>query len=386
MPQIKINMPLSSLFHKNIPSDNFHNISMSSSYFLNRKKDLLILKHYLLEDRFRIISISGEAGIGKTSTANRFAKLIISLSTDFHSIVWTSAKQYEPKPPKKNSILMQEYNRKKLSESKGQYANDIHSLFNLIMNITEGKIQIREKERNISEKEIMSRLKIRKTLIIIDDLDSWTNWEEVLDFARRIPHPSAILITTRRSLYGTIPGLASHRLNLLEDKYVKAIVERKVKQRNLNFHSNDINTITSFAQGNPLYAILATGFTNAVKSTNPTASLIDAFLTNDNLRKESIDVFNDLHLHMTSTAKNVLSCLCALLEEGKNANVQNIAKLLKTDQKTVSYGLYELDYISLINRKHDDNDPYDIHDLIREYVKKINSQEVGNFREKAKFI
>lgn len=379
-------MPLSKLFHKNIPSNKFHNIIKHSSDFLNRKKDILILRHFLLVDRFRLISISGEAGIGKTATANRFANLIINSTTDFHSVVWTSAKEIEPKPPKQNSDIIWKFDRKALSERKGLYAADMQSLFKLIMNLSEGKdLPLKENtdkkkssfflsrkrtsnEKKVSENEVISRLKIRKTLIVIDDLDSWENWEELLTFARKIPYPSAILITTRKSLYGTIPGLASHKLNLLEKNYVTTIVERRVNRRNLNLSDNDIDTIVSFAKGNPLYAILATGFSKALKSNNPRTNLLQAFLKNDNYIRTSSDVFKDLYIHLTDTAKEVLLCLCALTREGKEVSIVNLCKVLKKNKKAISFGIYELDYSSLINRDLEDGNPHDVHDLIKEFV------------------
>lgn len=386
-------MPLSPLFHGNKQSHDFHNVIKTSSDFLNREEDIKTLKDYLLVNRFRLICISGEAGIGKTETAKKLANEIIKDTTDFHSVVWTSAKEMELKPARKDSSKISSFNRKSLSESKGVYAANIEKLFEIILKISMGNPDYVRKKRfffnrkkNIREEEILNHLKIRKTLIIIDDLDSWNNWEEVLTFARRIPYPSAILITTRRSLLGTIPGLASHRLNLLESNHIKTVVEKELEKKSLVLEDWAVETIVAFAKGNPLYAKLACGFTKVLEGTDPVKNLLMAFMTKKNYEETISEIFYDLHLHLTHLAKDVLLCLCLLKDESKNADLKALDKILAIGKKAIDYSIYELEYSSLINRNIKDDDPYDVHDLIKQFVFNMDEPKTRGLRTKIKNV
>ncbi|MEM7033719.1 MAG: helix-turn-helix transcriptional regulator [Chloroflexota bacterium] len=133
-----------------------------------------------------IISIDGIGGIGKSALAQALVRQSI-LKDRFHDVIWISAKQEEFSP----SI-----GTKAIEQPALDGATLIHQLLEQF-----GAEEISPhtpKERQIALTKLMKQMPY---LVIIDNLETMTDYQALIPTLRQLVKPSKFLMTTRSSLY-----------------------------------------------------------------------------------------------------------------------------------------------------------------------------------------
>lgn len=378
-------MPLSNKYHTQ-QNHHYHNFERNSFSFINREDELQQFKDYFLKRRIRIIRVLGEGGTGKTSLTKKFIEYLLFHSNDtyFHSIVWTTAKDKELGVGKnRGQLFPKRFSMKKSRKKKLTYFDDLEGLYSTILKVS-GHPDFQSKnpfKRKIAtENVVLDWLEIRKTLIIIDDLDSIHDWGPLLRFAEIIPHPSSVIITSRKDFSNTIPGSAAIRIAPLTRKHLKDLIKSKLSNK-IPLKNADLEVLINFSNGNPLLAEIASGLITlkSYQSKQFSTSTIIRQITNSNPTLEFL--FLNLIEHLSYKAKDALILIVVLNNKEKDVSFNVLKNFLDFDNKSLKYLVKELELASLVNRVKNDEDPFDIHPLLIEFIMKKEKSKVAKWKE-----
>lgn len=162
-------------YYHNLPEPEFDDTG-----YIGRKKEQSEIKDLLLEDKYPVISIIGNGGIGKTAiTVKILYELIDDANNPYEAIFWISLKARTL--ANGDFIEIKDY---------------IKNTFQLIKQ-TE-KLVIFD-ESKTAEENVISFMRNFKTLLVIDNLET-INDEEINCFIKKIPKESKVLITSRTGL------------------------------------------------------------------------------------------------------------------------------------------------------------------------------------------
>lgn len=374
--QIKKNpMSLSNTFHKD-KNHQYHNIESNSFTFLNRNKELDELHNYHRVLRNRLISLSGEAGAGKTSLAKHYAKRLLNENNpSIHSIIWATAKEKELIVSNRSgSSYFKLDNKRRRRINSGVFVTSLQELYSAIMKVSGHPKEIKKSFFNpikikYTEQEVYDWLKIRECVIFIDDIEGWKDkWGSIVRFAELVPHPSSVIITSRWDLLGTVQGLARIKLNLFSKADMINVINNTLSSNQIQISSSVKDEILNFANGNPLLAKLACGFSNELLQQNRTVDLITIFRGSIRNNRPKEFIFDSLLIYLTPLAKEILVLIALLKSNNKKVDELVLVQITGEMISYVKNALKELENTSLINRNESDNDPFDIHDLVKEFA------------------
>jgi hypothetical protein len=104
----------------------------------------------------------------------------------------------------------------------------------------------RERERSVLE-----ALKRRRTLLILDGLEEME--PEVLDFIRRVPDPSRVLIASRHA----VNSWPEVNLEALDPESARRLIRREAKQRGRELTNQEVEELVQNTGGNPLAIVIS---------------------------------------------------------------------------------------------------------------------------------
>lgn len=155
--------------------------------FIGRRDDLEKIEQLIFSDLYRVVTIAGAGGVGKTALALNFCQNILKRKNiPFSAVVWVSAKEeklsltgIEPIEPSFRSYE--------------EFIDTILETFGWTENISSN---IAKKEENV---EIILRAGEKGILMVVDNLETIRD-ERIIEYIKRFPPPSKILITSRSGL------------------------------------------------------------------------------------------------------------------------------------------------------------------------------------------
>lgn len=162
-------------YYHNLPESEFDDTG-----YIGRKKEIKEITDLILDDRFQIISIIGNGGIGKTAiTVKILYELLDNPENKYDAIIWTSLKAR--------------------TLSNGEFVDIQNSIKNISELMKDAEKQVVIDERNTASENLIEFMKNFKTLLVIDNLETINN-NEINNFLKQIPRGSKILITSRTGL------------------------------------------------------------------------------------------------------------------------------------------------------------------------------------------
>lgn len=171
-------------YYHNLPEPEFDDTG-----YIGRKKEISDITELIIQEKYPVISIIGNGGIGKTAiTVKILYDLIENPKNPYEAIIWVSLKA--------KTLANGEFI---------EIQNAIQSTSEML-NQTQKEIII---DDNITPKEnIINFMRNFKTLLVIDNLET-INDNSINEFIKSVPKESNILITSRTGL-----GELEYRYNL----------------------------------------------------------------------------------------------------------------------------------------------------------------------------
>ncbi|RXK18524.1 NB-ARC domain-containing protein [Macrococcus sp. DPC7161] len=170
-------------YNNNIKDSVYHNLpnpEFDDTGYIGRKKEIKKLKELLQNNKHQIVSIIGNGGLGKTAlTIKVLYELIDDIDNEYEAVLWVTLKT------------------RTLSQGEFNYLeNTVKDIPELMEEMQKQMIFSNEKS---SEENILEFLDSFKTLLVLDNLET-INTNEVMDFLKKIPEKSKVLITSRHGL------------------------------------------------------------------------------------------------------------------------------------------------------------------------------------------
>lgn len=171
-------------YYHNLPEPEFDDTG-----YIGRKKEISDITDLIIQEKYPVISIIGNGGIGKTAIAVKILyDLIENPKNPYEAIIWVSLKA------------------KTLANGEFIEIQNAIQNTNEMLNETQKEVII---DKNIAPKEnIINFMKNFKTLLVIDNLET-INDNSINEFIKSVPKESNILITSRTGL-----GELEYRYNL----------------------------------------------------------------------------------------------------------------------------------------------------------------------------
>lgn len=208
--------------------------------FYGYTEELVILERWILDDRCRLVTLSGMGGIGKTALS---VKLMQRIQESFESVIWRSLRDA---PPLRDTL-----------------ADLIQFLSN--EQKTESDLPERSSDRITYLLDYLSK---QRCLLVLDNVESllrtgdragfyregYEDYEELIKRVGGSEHQSSLVLTTREKprevvlLEGRAVPVRSLQLRGLKEVEGKKIFEVK----GLSITENEWNAITERYSGNPL--------------------------------------------------------------------------------------------------------------------------------------
>ena len=207
--------------------------------FVGRKNELADLKNWGTEPESSVISVLGMGGIGKTTLVHHFARMALQESI-FENVCWVSAKQ--------NTFVA---NKIDFMPDRSDFSNLLDVL---VANVSKSS-RHQEYNSHLSKlKEISAHFEERRVLLVIDNVDSMSDFENLTIFLPNILGRSKVIITSRvNNIWSN--ELANRRVMHLNELTEQASMELiRSYTNNLSYPStrNFERTIYSIVGGHPL--------------------------------------------------------------------------------------------------------------------------------------
>ena len=378
------------------PQNNtFHNLPPlpnPDDQFYGRNDDIdNIIKLFGNDSRF--INIYGEGGVGKTALALRVAHKLREQNI-FNAVVWTTPKRYELDiKQRKRNILFglfsyeeSEINQIDVSEirsSEGVWTDSIRNLFYTILSVSNYFVRKEKHNLSISYREVHAWMEENKTLLIVDDRESWNH--EIFSFIEKIPSKNAVLITSRRLIKESfLPDVVNYDLKPLSRISAFYLIDKLLKRFNLDLPGELQEDIFDYASGNPLLihltiSLLASNTFTSIKIfwifeiSHKKDEKTILYKIIDELRRSSEAqqfLFNSLYNRLTPDTKTVLFSIALLRQRILEPTIQDIEALTTISSEVILKIANELSYWSLIELYDTPNGStsFDIHEHILNYT------------------
>ncbi|EKP3988802.1 hypothetical protein P1818_003107, partial [Listeria monocytogenes] len=161
----------------------YHNLPVpefDDTGYIGRRKEINELLSLIESDKHQIVTVIGNGGIGKTAITVKALYELLDGTNNFgyEAIIWISLKTK--------------------TLSKGEFINissSITEISSMYSNLHENMIKITE---NVDE-DILTFMREFSTLLVVDNLETLPT-SEIIDFFKKIPSNSKVLLTSRSGL------------------------------------------------------------------------------------------------------------------------------------------------------------------------------------------
>lgn len=319
-------------YYHNLPEPEFDDTG-----YIGRKKEQAEIKDLLLQDKYPVISIIGNGGIGKTAIVVKILyELIDEALNPYEAIIWISLKTR--------------------TLSNGDFIeieDSIKTTAQLIKNTEKNMVF---DEKNSAEENVLKFMESFKTLLVIDNLET-INDEEINKFIKKIPKKSRVLITSRTGL-GELE--CRYKLEGMNKKDAIQYYRELSKYYGLKLHEKtdtDINAIVeNLLYSNPLsIKWYITGVYNGIREEeiqNNKNELIEFCMSNvyEKLRNESKEI---LRLFQIEDYEMSYGEITYYIDSDEIALKKAINELISTNMITLKDKCYHInmmakDYLQMV--------------------------------------
>jgi LuxR family glucitol operon transcriptional activator len=155
--------------------------------FIGRKGDLAKVGKLILGDLYRVVTISGAGGVGKTALAHQFCQNMLSNpDLPFDGIVWVSAKE------EKLTVTGIE----PIEPTLQNYEDVLESILETFGWLDDLSKPAEDKAESV---DVILRAGDKGVLLVIDNLETIQD-QRIIRFIKEVPNPSKVLITSRTGL------------------------------------------------------------------------------------------------------------------------------------------------------------------------------------------
>jgi len=318
--------------------DNLPAAEFDDTGFIGRFKDRRDLRKWL-ESEHRVITVVGEAGVGKTALSLRVCNDIVEDSRIFDRVVWVSLKTKYLTP-----------------EGVRQIQNAIDSFALLTDHLAES---FPSPSPDVWQ-NILAHMKSVRTLLVIDNMETIGN--ELRDFLVNIPADSKVLLTSRVGL-GEIE--ARYELAGFSPKDSVILLNTLISVYNCKpLKNTSQQTLTNYANRLGHNPLLLKWFILAIcKGTDP-AELLSKGL------EESLEFFyTSVYERLGQLSKHILS---VILAARKGLTKPQLQELTNSSHVSFSQAIQELVRSSMVDRYSDPDGTviFTIRGLVYEFLSK----------------
>ncbi|MEH2351235.1 MAG: NB-ARC domain-containing protein [Nostoc sp.] len=329
-----------------------HNLpSPTYTEFIGREADMKkLLERLSPEHGAHMITVHGIGGVGKTALVLAAAYLCLKASNEnsseaprFDAIIFTSAKQQELVPT--NSIVRRQQGQRNLRDIFREIANALDD---------PTIIQSPPNDQFDRVRQILSK---RRTLLIVDNMETIEDRDEVIEFLYNLPICIKVVITTREQI-----ALLPIRLRNLPLDDGLQLIGQQAEEKGITLNNEDSKLLYDRTGGIPLAIVYAIGQVSSGYSLN---SVLDRLIsaTGDVARfcfEESVQVIKE------QPPQKLLMSLAIFPNSPILAAVAEVAGLTAAPD-AVNNGLARLQQLSLVNL-NPETKRFEMLSLTREYA------------------
>lgn len=306
-----------------------------------------------------LLSIEGLGGIGKTALADALARRLLE-DLVFVDLAWVTARQ---RSLNLGGAIRQE-------RETGVDAAEIISL--LLRQLWQDEpvpiaLSTEQKLRLLHQ-----RLKQTTHLIVIDNLETVADLENLTPMIRQMANPSKFLLTSRQSLYGEA-GVYHHLLRDLSQAHALQLVRQEAAERNVvhltGASDADLQPIYDTVGGNPLALRLVVGLVQI----HPLARVLDGLKQARGLPMVNLyaHIYRQAWHELTQVERQVFLAMLLVAQE-HGGDLEQIAATSGLPEELVSPALGNLVTRNLVNAGGGLNQRrYNIHSLTRTFLHEV---------------
>ncbi|MEH1814485.1 MAG: NB-ARC domain-containing protein [Nostoc sp.] len=328
-----------------------HNLpSPTYTEFIGREADMKkLLERLSAEHGAHMITVHGIGGVGKTALVLAAAYLCLEASNEnssdapkFDAIIFTSAKQQELIP---DMILQRQQGQRNLREILRVIANALNDS------------TIIQSPPNDQFDRVRQCLSKQRTLLIVDNMETIEDRDEVIEFLYNLPICVKVVITTRERI-----ALLPISLRNLPLNDGLQLIQQQAEEKGITIQDEDSSLLYDRTGGIPLAIVYALGQVSSGYSLNFVLEQL-ASAKGDVARfcfEASVQGMKGEPSH------KLLMSLAIFPDAPIQAAVAEVAGLT-SDPDSVSNGLVRLQQLSLVNL-NPETKRYEMLSLTREYA------------------
>ncbi|MEH2206782.1 MAG: NB-ARC domain-containing protein [Nostoc sp.] len=329
-----------------------HNLpSPTYTEFIGREADMKkLLERLSPKHGAHMITVHGIGGVGKTALVLAAAYLCLEASNEnssdapkFDAIIFTSAKQQELIP---DMILQRQQGQRNLRE-----------IFRVIANALNDSTIIQSPPNDQFER-VRQCLSKQRTLLIVDNMETIEDRDEVIEFLYNLPICVKVVITTRERI-----ALLPISLRNLPLNDGLQLIQQQAEEKGITIQDADSSLLYDRTGGIPLAIVYALGQVSSGYSLNFVLEQLLASATGDVARfcfEKSVQGMKGEPSH------KLLMSLAIFPDAPIQAAVAEVAGLT-SDPDSVNNGLVRLQQLSLVNL-NPETKRYEMLSLTREYA------------------
>jgi hypothetical protein len=211
--------------------------------FIGREEQIQLFLKWLGDDRIHRISVEGIGGAGKTSFVLEAAyRCLRSAVGKFEAIIFTSAKQQRLKTRQILSRLQRE-----------RTLDDI--LTAIAKTLNDPDILAPDKQRRLER--VINSLKAIKTLLILDNLETYDDIESIVAFIYELPSTVKVIITSREQVL--LEDFQTISLSSLSEEEAIALIKSHLQDKALQLNLQQSQLLYRKTGGIPAAIVYAIG-------------------------------------------------------------------------------------------------------------------------------
>lgn len=306
-----------------------------------------------------VLSFEGLGGIGKTALADALARQLID-ELVFVDLAWVTARQ---RSLNLGGAIRQE-------RDTGVDAAEIVSLILRQLWQDEPAPVALSAEHKLHL--VRQRLKQASHLIVIDNLETVADLDNLAPIVRQLADPSKFLLTSRHSLYGE-PGIYHHLLRDLSQEHALRLVRQEAAERNvtqlIGASDDELQPIYDTIGGNPLALRLVVGLVQI----HPLRRVLDGLKQARGLPAVNLYtyVYRQAWDNLDPVERQIFLAMPLVAQE-QGGDLEQIAVISGLPEELVSQALGNLVTRNLVNAGGGLNERrYTIHSLTRTFLHEV---------------